>query len=354
MRKYRRLTRADRCHIEQALSLGKSPNRIANETGFHRSSIYREIKRGTIKRGVTGGKKKGEYSAREAQRRAIDVFRESRQGLDYRGYKIKGWVEDQIILKLNQCWSPEQISHRLKLEHKISISAEAIYKYIFSMQRRGFELHKRLRHSGRRRKRTKRRSRYWELQKHRRRSIDLRPLEAAERLENGHLERDLMLGKRGTGAVLAIVDRRTRQTLLKKLETSESSEANRKTYETIKNSKLKCVSMTNDNGPEFGEFWKLEPMLEAKIYFSHPLCPWERGTVENTIGLLRQYIPKGSDLTQLTDEELKQIEKELDNRPRKGLGFLTPSEFAMGKMRRLIPKKRIEIKPPEYYEQHYF
>jgi IS30 family transposase len=321
--------------------------------GFHRSSVYREIKRGTIRKGVTGGKKKGEYSAREAQRRAIEVFRDSRQGPYYRGYKIKDWIEDQIILKLNEYWSPEQISHRLKLEHGVSISAEAIYKYIFSMQRRGCEFHKLLRHYGRRRKRTKRRSRYWELQKHRRRSIDSRPVEATERLENGHLERDLMLGKRGTGAVLAIVDRKTKQTLLQKLESSGSSEANQKTYEKITSSKLKCLSMTNDNGPEFGEFWKLEPLIGAKVYFSHPLCPWERGTVENTIGLLRQYIPKGSDLTHLTDEDLKQIEKYLDSRPRKSLGFLTPNEIATGKMRKLIPKKRIEIQPPEYYEQFY-
>jgi IS30 family transposase len=162
-----------------------------------------------------------------------------------------------------------------------------------------------------------------------------------------------MLGKRGTGAVLTIVDRKTKQTLLKKLESTESSEANEKTCEKIRSSKLKCKSMTNDNGPEFGEFWKLEPMLGAKVYFSHPLCPWERGTVENTIGLLRQYIPKGSDLSRLTDQELKQIEKQLDNRPRKSLGFLTPKEVATGKLRRLIPKKRIEILPPEYYEQYY-
>jgi IS30 family transposase len=162
-----------------------------------------------------------------------------------------------------------------------------------------------------------------------------------------------MLGKRGTGAVLAIVDRKTKQTLLQKLESSGSSEANQKTYEKITSSKLKCLSMTNDNGPEFGEFWKLEPLIGAKVYFSHPLCPWERGTVENTIGLLRQYIPKGSDLTHLTDEDLKQIEKYLDSRPRKSLGFLTPNEIATGKMRKLIPKKRIEIQPPEYYEQFY-
>jgi IS30 family transposase len=87
--------------------------------------------------------------------------------------------------------------------------------------------------------------------------------------------------------------------------------------------------MTNDNGHEFGEFWKLEEMIRAKVYFSPPLCPWERGTVENTIGLLRQYIPKGFE------------------------GYRTPNEFTSGKLQRLIKQKKIEVLPPEYYEQFY-
>lgn len=353
MEKYKRLTRANRCHIERCLSLGKTPQMIADEVGVDRSTVYREIKRGSIRKGVTGGKKKGEYSSREAQRRAIEVYRDSRQGPNYRGYKIKGWVEDQIILKLNELWSPEQIANRLKIDQGVSISTEAIYKYILSMQKRGAELHKLLRHAGRKRKRTKRRSRYWELQVQRRKSIELRPEEATNRQAPGHLERDLMLGKRGTGAVLTIVDRTTRKTLLKKLQTTECAETNKKTVEKLKKAKLKCNSMTNDNGHEFGEFWELEKALLANVYFAHALCPWERGTVENTIGLVRQYIPKGSDLTGLSDKELELIERQLDNRPRKTLGYRTPDEVTKGKTKKLITKKKIEVKPPEYYEQFY-
>ena len=353
MEKYKRLTRANRCHIERCLSRGKSPQLIADEVGVHRSTIYRELRRGVIRKGITGGKKKGEYSSREAQRRAIEVYHDSRQSPYYKGHKIKGWVEDQIVLKLNEFWSPEQIANRLRMDQRISISTEAIYKYIFSMQKRGAQLHKLLRHSGRRRKRTRRRSRYWELQKQRRKSIEMRPQEATMRLSPGHMERDLMLGKRGTGAVLTIVDRKTRKILLKKLKTTESGETNKKTYQKLKKSKLKCNSMTNDNGHEFGEFWKLEPMIRAKIYFAHALCPWERGTVENAIGLVRQYIPKGSDLTDVSDEDLEQIERKLDNRPRKTLDYRTPNEATTGRIKRLITKKRFEVKPPEYYEQFY-
>jgi IS30 family transposase len=351
MTRYRRLTRADRCHIERNLSLGKSPSRIADELGLHRSSIYREIKRGRILQGVTGGKKKGEYSAREAQRRTIGRFRDSRQTCDYRGHKIKGWVEHQIVLKLHERWSPEQIGNRLRMEKGISISHEAIYKYILSMKNRGHNFHKLLRHAGRRRKRAKLRSRYWELQIQRRRSIDDRPSEANARSTEGHLERDLMLGKRGTGAVLAIVDRRSRRTFLRKLNTTFSDETNRKTYEKIRDSQIECKTMTNDNGHEFGEFWKLEKLLQAKVFFSHPLSPWERGTVENTIGLIRQFIPKGSDLTSLTEENLKFVEVLLNSRPRKSLGYKTPDEFTKGKSDQLIKRKKIAQEPSEYYER---
>lgn len=353
MTSYRRLTRADRCHIERSLSRGKRVSRIADELGMHRSNIYREIKRGTIRKGVTGGKKKGEYSSREAQRRAISTYKDSRLSFEYRGSKIKGWVEDQIILKLNERWSPEQISNRIRIEKGISISTEAIYKYILSIQKRGGELHKLLRHYGRRPKRAKRRSRYWELQKQRRRSVDVRPQGANKRRTVGHLERDLMLGKRNTGAVLTIVDRKSRMTHLKKLESTECEETNNKTHEKIKSSKIPCKSVTNDNGHEFGRFWELEKKLKAKVFFTHALCPWERGTVENTIGLVRQFIPKGCDLSTVSDEYLIAVEKLLNSRPRKSLNYRTPNEFTTGKRKQLITKKRIASMPPEYYEHQY-
>jgi transposase, IS30 family len=353
MTKYRRLTRSDRCHIERSLSLGKRVSRIADDLGLGRSSIYREIRRGSILKGVRGGKKKGEYSSLEAHRRAISTYRDSRQTCYYRGSKIKGWVEDLIVLKLHERWSPEQIASRLRMEKGISISTEAIYKYILSMKKRGAKLHKLLRHAGRRPKRVKFRSRYWELQKQRRRSVDDRPPEANERGSTGHLERDLMLGKRGTGAVLTIVDRRSRKTFLKKLKSTTCLETNQKTQEKIQASQINCKTMTNDNGHEFGEFWELEKLINAKVYFTHPLCPWERGTVENTIGLVRQFIPKGSDLTEITEDDLVEIETILNSRPRKSLGFRTPNEFATGKFRQLITKKRIALPPPEYYEQFY-
>lgn len=353
MSKYRRLTRFDRYQIEKELSCGRSVRRISDKLGFHRSSIYREIRMGTIRKGVRGYTPKGDYSAREAHRRFLSTFHDARRGCFYRGHKIKGWVEDQIRIKLSEGWSPEQIANRMRLEKQICISNEAIYKFILSSKKRGEHLHKFLRHYGRRKKRFKRRNRYWELQYQRRKSIDDRPEEANRRLELGHWERDLMLGKRHSGALLTMVDRKSQYTLLEKLQTTFAAETNRKTAIGIKKSKLSCITMTNDNGHEFGEFWDLENELKVPVYFTHALCPWERGTVENTIGLLRQFIPKGSDMSKVTAAEISVLENAMNSRPRKSLGYKTPLEIVTGQTQNLIEEKEIEDDPMEYYDQYY-
>lgn len=344
-RSYRRFTRADRYQMEKYLARGKTKAWIANEMGFHRATIYREFARSKTLAGV--------YTAREAHRRWISDHRDRYLGCEYRGYKIKGWIQDLITYKLNEQWSPQQISIRLRMEKGIFISHEAIYKFIYSCQKRGGELHRCLRHFKRRRRRFKRRSRYWDLQYRRRKSIEVRPIEADQRLENGHFERDLMLGLRGTGAVLAVVDRKTRFTLLTKVDTTHAEVVNNATAKICAKSRLKIRTMTNDNGHEFGEFWTLEEKLEAPVFFTHPLCPWERGTVENTIGLLRQYLPKGIDLRTVDDETLLECQNALNSRPRRSLGYLTPDEVRTGKRRKLITQKRIEELPPEYYEKYY-
>ena len=101
------------------------------------------------------------------------------------------------------------------------------------------------------------------------------------------------------------------------------------------------------------EFWKLEASMKAPVYFTHPLCPWERGTVENTIGLLRQYLPKRTDLRTVDEATLQACQDALNSRPRKSLGYLTPDEARTGKRRKLITQKRIENPKPEYYEKYY-
>lgn len=353
MLKYRRLTRSDRYQIERGLAQDKRIICIADKVGKHRSTIYREIKRGQNTQGTTGISKKGEYRALGAQRKFLSR-NSRRRGFLYRGYKIKGWVEDQIRLKISQGWSPQQVSNRMKMEHGFLVSTEAIYKYLLSMKRRQDKLYQCLRRYRRGRRRFKRRNRYWELQSRRRKSIDDRPIEANKRLENGHWERDLMNGQHRTGALVVLADRKSQITLLERVRQKQASEVNAATIKALRRSKQIIRSMTNDNGSEMGEFWKLEAELMVPVYFTHPLCPWERGTVENTIGLLRQYIPKGTDLTKVSDEYIKAIELAINSRPRKSLGYKTPLEALTGKTQQLIEKKEFEPEPPEYYEQFYY
>lgn len=340
MTRYRRLTQDDKCHIEDHLSRGNSVAFIATFLGMHRSTVYRELHRGRIAK-RTSQKEKGEYSARASQARFRSVMSDSRAGRTYPRRKIHGWVEDQIILKLYERWSPEQIAHRLWIDQRFSLSTEAIYQYILAMKQQGQSLHRLLRQWGRRPHRAKRRSRYWELQKRRRRSIDDRPAAARRRRTVGHWERDLMLGRRNTGAVLTLVDRKSLWTSLTKLENAHCAETNQKTVEALHEAPIICKTLTNDNGPEFGEFWNLEAEIHRPVFFCHPHAPWERGRVEQTIGLLRTFLPKSCDLRRISSQDLTLIQTSINHRPRKTLGFRTPFEIVRGRHRKLITRTRI-------------
>jgi transposase, IS30 family len=355
MERYRRITQRDRYQIQKYLTAKKKIIWIAMKLGFNRSTIYREKKRGTVvkKNSRTNQTPFGEYSAYKAQEDFKSQNYIRKNWLERKRPKIHGWIEDQIRLQIINRLSPEQISARMKMDQNVKISPEAIYKYLPAGKKTGDELYKQLRRYRRCRRRFKRKSRYWEMQKRRRKSIDDRPKEAKLRKKTGHWERDLMLGKRNSGAVLVIVDRKTHFTLLKKVLDTRAETVNHATEIALRKSKQKYKTITNDNGHEFGEFWNLEEKIKIPVYFCHPLCPWERGTVENTIGLLRQYIPKGSDLSEWQQEDIKTLQTTINSRPRESLRFKTPLEVLNGKTQKIITRKRLDYPPPEYYEQFY-
>lgn len=159
-----------------------------------------------------------------------------------------------------------------------------------------------------------------------RRSIRERPVECDSRENIGHLERDLMEGRRGKKAVLVIADRKARKVWLRFVN-RKSQVVHKATRSALRNQKIK--SLTNDNGHEFlpRDIKKAEDDLKTKIFYSDPHSPWQRGTVENSIGLLRQYLPKRKDMSDVTPSKLKKIEYLLNHRPRKILNFRTPSEI---------------------------
>ena len=235
--------------------------------------------------------------------------------------------------KLRVGWSPEIIAGRLPIDHPdYSISTEAIYQYLYGKGKR-YKLwryltrrHKRRRvKSGRRVQRTKSVSRLPGAV-----SIDLRPKRAQGRKQVGHLETDLMEGVRGNKTAVSVtVERKTRYTLLKKVRNKEAKTKEKVLTEQIK--RLQSLekttrpivkSFTADNGSENA----CHRNIGVPFFLCHPYHSWEKGTVENRIGKIRQYIPKGAPLRDLTDAQIQWVENTINNTPMKVLGFKTPNE----------------------------
>lgn len=320
MKKYYQLTQRQRFIIEDLVSLGKSFTEIARVAGVHRTTVSREIKRNSNKKG--GYRALGAKEA--ARHRKFNIWDAPR--------KIDGVLEEVIIEKLRLGWSPEQISGRLKLEGKWSISHESIYRWIYNIAP---EYKAVLRHRSKRRRGLKKRRRG--LGKRPRKYIDERPRTANDRLELGHWERDLLEGKRSGPALLVLNDRKSRYTKLERVFSHNSTEVGAATKSLLMQERLKTI--TNDNGVEFGDSQNLERELSTPIYFCQPYTSWQRGTVENTNGLIRQFYPKHCDFWQVTDEDICRVENNLNNRPRKTHGYRTPYEIHFAKTDKLIKEK---------------
>lgn len=323
MKKYRRLTREDRIVIERGLEQRKTQSEIACELGVHRSSICREIGRNKAE--------KGPYRWRGAQSKASL----GRPHILFYKRKIEGPLEELVRQLLEERLSPDQISRRLKLENsKWSVSHETIYKWVYFVAP---EYKQCLRWKSRCRQ--KRSGKYRRgLHKLPRKFIDQRPDSANLRQEPGHWERDLLEGRRGGPALLVLQDRVTRITIMRKVITKHCDEVNTLTATALRGQDVKSV--TNDNGIEFGQYQELERTLGAPIYYCHAYTSWERGTVENTNGLIRQYFPKHIDFGCVSNQSIQEVEDSINHRPRKTLGYRAPIEVHQDKTLRLIRSER--------------
>jgi IS30 family transposase len=311
---YRRVTGEDRLRIKDGLGAGLSKSAIAAKLGFHESTIGREITRNSGLRG---------YRPKQAQKLA-----KAREFSKHGPYKLTPMIITMVIERLELRWSPEQISKRLHLEGHDTISTESIYKLIVEDRISGGELWRFLRRSNRRRRRRfPSGDRRGQIQNAR--SISKRPTKANKRKKLGHWERDTMLGGDRKACVLVITDRKSRFNKFRKLNRRFSQKVTKETITALNG--LPVRSITNDRGQEFSDHEKCSKKLNVKIYFCDPYSSYQRGTNENRIGILRQYLPKKMDLTSLTNKELEKIEFEINNRPMKCLDWLTPYEVMMGK-----------------------
>ncbi len=240
---------------------------------------------------------------------------------------LMAYVED----RLRHDWSPEQIAGRLQAQAPAGleghrISPTTIYRWIWSDPQRAQALRPFLRIARKpRRKPYGKPSRQGQIAG--RRSIEERPAEANERTRLGDWEGDTLVGKGRRGFLLTCVDRASRHTIARKVEACATEPVAQRLQHALRRLPAqKRRSLTLDNGREFARPIELEETLGLPIYFAHPYHSWERGTNENTNGLLRQYLPKGADLTQVTPQRLRGHVHALNHRPHKCLGFRTPFE----------------------------
>jgi len=207
----------------------------------------------------------------------------------------------------------------------VTVSDEHIYQHVWSDKAQGGDLYKYLRHSHKKRKKQ-----YGSRDKRghikNRISIDERPEVVAEKTRIGDWEIDTVIGKNHQGALVTIVDRVSKFTLIKKVDSKRSDVETEATISLLKPYLDKVLTITADNGKEFSNHQVMKQHLDADVYFAHPYHSWERGLNENTNGLIRQYFTKGSSFENITDEEVEKVIDRLNHRPRKTLGYRTPHE----------------------------
>jgi transposase, IS30 family len=240
-------------------------------------------------------------------------------------------LAEYVKQKLAEQWSPQQISGRLKLHYptdvKMRISHECIYEWIRRDRAAGGLWYKHLRQSSR-----KRRRRYGSSSKtgqiKDRVGIEHRPVEVEQKQRIGDWESDTLVGTHTRGPRLAThVERRSRYVKIVRLPDGRADSFNRGTRRALASIHAAArITMTTDNGKEFAKFKQLEKALGLTVYFAHPYTSWERGLNENTNGLVRQYFPKKTDFNKVSHHAVAQVERKLNNRPRKCLGYRTPEE----------------------------
>jgi IS30 family transposase len=308
----RHLTQEDRYYIKGQRDTGKTIERIAEKLKVDKSTISRELGRNCGERG---------YRPKQAQAKADQRWMGAAKAI-----KMTPQLKSYITKKIRLDWSPEQVTGRLKREGRSGVSHERIYQFIGEDKASGGDLWKHLRWSSKkRRKRYGIRDRRGEIPN--RRSIEKRGRKANKRKKLGHVERDLIIGNGHQGALLTVVDRKSRMTFAARLKGKSAKEVHQVTVKTLRPIRDLLKTMTNDNGKEFASHERTAKRLEVKVYFCHPYSSYERGTNENTNGLLRQYFPKSkTDFTKVSNRVVRSSLNKLNSRPRKCLGFRTPLE----------------------------
>lgn len=304
---YTHLTREERYQIYALHKAGHSGRRIAQLMGRSAATVSREMRRNRGRRG---------YRPHQAQ-----AFAQARhRACERTRIPAAVWGEVERLLALE--WSPEQIAGRLGCEQGVAISHEWIYCHILADKHSGGTLYRYLRCQKRRRKRYGAYSRRGVIPGAV--SIEKRPAIVARRGRIGDWEGDTVIGHARRGALVTLVERKSRYTLLGHVPRKSAAAVRRAVR--LRMAGYRVHTLTYDNGREFADHCGMATDLKARIFFAHPYASWERGLNENTNGLIRQYFPKHRELGHVTEPELERVMNRLNHRPRKSLNFKTPHE----------------------------
>lgn len=311
---YHQITFAERYTLGLLRQRGLAPAAIARLLGRHRSTILREVRRNHTPRDGTYRPQLADWYARGRRSR-------SRRN---RRFSAAEWARVQALVR--EDWSPEQVAGWLRRHGQLAISHETIYRHIWADKQAGGQLYRHLR--GARKLRRKRYGRYDSRGRLAgKRPITARPAAVEARVQVGHWEADTMLGASQAGpCVLSMVERKTGYLVLGKLRRRTTADVNQRAQQLIHAQLRPVRTITVDNGTEFHDYAALERATAARFYFATPHHAWERGTNENTNGLLRQYLPKRRSMAHLTQHDCHRIAATLNRRPRKRLGYRTPEE----------------------------
>lgn len=318
MKKYKHLTSIEREKLSVLHAKNLSISEIARILKRSKSTICRELHRDSSV--FYRGTYLGESSSKNYIRCWAAAHKKDRlKSLEIRNY---------TIAKLKQYWTPERIAGRLKAVYNINISYEAIYQFIYD-GRRYLTKYLTRKHMARKR--------IWQIRKGKKElipnriDIDFRCQNANNRSEFGHFEADCIVSCKGSkSALLVIVDRMTRKTLIKKLERKTCSLTSSSIVSALHRYKVSNIhSITYDNGCEFSKHENVNKILHCKSYFCKPYHAWEKGTVENINGLIRRFFPKKTNFDTITHKDIIKMQNWINNLPMKVLGFKTPNEVAL-------------------------
>ena len=331
---YHRLTLTEREQISQGIWAEETFTAIAKRINFDVSCVSREVDKNV--------KQKSYYSAVKAQKRTESNNKKKGRK---KALEINERLKIYVYEKLKQEWSPEEIAKRIKLDYAddkdMRVSHETIYQHIYCLPKG--ELKKELMQGLRQSRRLRQPRKY----AHSRKpditdiiSISERPKEVRDRIVPGHWEGDLIVGKERHSALGTLVERTTRLTLLVPLQKKDAFAVRTEMAKAFKRiPKQFRKTLTYDRGKEMAEHKLFTKETKIQVYFADPYSPWQRGTNENTNGLIRQYFPKGTDFNNIPLSAIREAEKRLNSRPRKVLGFYTPSE----KFYQLVTNQKIAL-----------